>query len=58
MPQGGTGEMVQALVQIELLRALRDLRDPGPAALPYAWEDDNGGDYDNAPGGDAGPLWW
>jgi hypothetical protein len=56
---GGMGDALNALVQIELLRALRDLRDPGPAALPYTWEDDNGGgDYDNAGGGDAGPLWW
>ena len=56
---GGMGDALNALVQIELLRALRDLRDPGPAALPgYTWEDDNGGDYDKDAGGDAGPLWW
>ena len=56
LPQGGTGEMVQALVQIELLRALRDLRAPqqqSGGGMPALMSDE----YND--GGDSVPVsWW
>jgi hypothetical protein len=55
-----TRETLGALIQLEVLRALRDLRNPAPSSLPlgYTWEDedDGGGDYERA--GDPDPLWW
>jgi hypothetical protein len=61
--QGG-GDALGMLVQIEVLRALRDLRGGAPSAAPWAaLPGDDGSGYDDDTGADdyarnQAPLWW